>query len=92
MLLAKAWGMDRCNSIPFEGLDLRAQRHDSNEPGYAPVADLHGFVPVFCGPDAISSPAAALGGELGAGALRWPRVIPTAVGGRHIIVEQLTPA
>ncbi|MCP1972916.1 MULTISPECIES: hypothetical protein [Bradyrhizobium] len=33
-----------------------------------------------------------LEGELAAGALRWPRVIPTAVGGRQIIVEQLTPA
>jgi hypothetical protein len=33
-----------------------------------------------------------LEGELAAGALRWPRAIPTAVGGRQIIVEQLTPA
>jgi hypothetical protein len=46
-------------------------------------ANLHIFVPGFLRVRRNFAARRRLAGELAAGALRWPRVIPTAVGGRQ---------
>jgi hypothetical protein len=50
------------------------------------------LLPFFGGRFNFVAPRRPLQGEPGAGALRWPRVIPNSARGPSSNVEQLTPA